>query len=327
MPLTTRIPPSRGLPTARVVDHYAFTVPDLHEAVRFFTKVMGGTLCYEEGPIHDPHSDWMLRKLGVHPRSKAHIALVRLGDNCNLELFEYSAPGQVRTPPAAGDPGAHQLTWWIDDAAAARSHLAGHGITVDDPTPAPGEVRFCTSWGMPCTLRELTPGENPSVLPAPPAQDGLAPLGLAQASYTVADLRQAVAFFRDVLGGELLTTPGPSAALLRCGPTARIDLRQADRPGNPPPANSDIGGHHLAFYVDDVDEAARYLGAVEGVRLMGEPETVTEGPIAGDRWLYFQTPIGMQMEIINLPDGNLPYERLTTARRATPGSRTWNDRP
>jgi len=31
-----------GVPTARSVDHVAFTVPDLDEAIRFFVEVIGG---------------------------------------------------------------------------------------------------------------------------------------------------------------------------------------------------------------------------------------------------------------------------------------------
>ncbi|MCH0566236.1 VOC family protein [Streptomyces sp. MUM 136J] len=176
-------------------------------------------------------------------------------------------------------------------------------------------------------------------------QRSLGLLGVEHVSYTVADLDAAVAFFTDVLGAETVESaagPGtgtdghwpPGAeqsrrALLRTGPTANCELIQSGTGAlrSRPPRNSDIGGHHLAFYVDDVDAAAAYLREQPGVALMGEPETITQGPIAGDRWLYFSTPIGIQMEIISMPDGSLPYERQTTARRATPGDLRWHDRP
>ncbi|MFZ8393354.1 VOC family protein, partial [Staphylococcus aureus] len=38
----------------------------------------------------------------------------------------------------------------------------------------------------------------------------------------------------------------------------------------PPPRNSDICGHHLALYVDDLDAAVAHLHA-HGVDVMGEP--------------------------------------------------------
>jgi hypothetical protein len=54
-----------------------------------------------------------------------------------------------------------------------------------------------------------------------------------------------------------------------------------------------------------------------GVRVLGEPQTIADGPIAGDRWVYFLTPWGMQMELIHLPTG-APYERETQARLYLP---------
>ena len=63
------------------------------------------------------------------------------------------------------------------------------------------------------------------------------------------------------------------------------------------PRNSDWGGHHLAIGVENVDAAVDYLRSVPGVKILGEAQTITEGPIAGDRWVYFLTPWGLQMEI------------------------------
>jgi len=44
------------------------------------------------------------------------------------------------------------------------------------------------------------------------------------------------------------------------------------------PKNSDVGGHHLAFYVDDFDAAVAYLSE-KGVRLLGKPTVRTVGPL------------------------------------------------
>ncbi|TXS42206.1 VOC family protein [Streptomyces sp. uw30] len=170
-------------------------------------------------------------------------------------------------------------------------------------------------------------------------------LGVDSVGYTVADLDAATAFFTHVLGAEVVETSDETSAdhtghwppgaertrrvVLRTGPTANCELSQCGTNAlhRRPPLNSDIGGHHLAFYVDDVDTAAAYLSRQPGVTLMGEPETITAGPIAGDRWLYFGTPIGIQMELIHMPDGSLPYEAQTAARRAAPGHLRWHDRP
>ncbi|MFD4522529.1 nitroreductase/quinone reductase family protein [Streptomyces sp. NPDC058470] len=169
------------LPGARAVHHIAYTVPDLEQAVSFFVDVIGAELAYRLGPVEDAEGDWMTRKLGVHPRASAHIAMLRLGPVGNLELFEYTAPDQ------------------------------DHGR----------------------------------------------------------------------------------------------------------PLNSDWGGHHFALYVDDVDKAVAYLREVPGVTILGEPETITDGPIAGDRWVYFTTPWGLHMELINMPAG-MPFEETTTTRLYLP---------
>jgi glyoxylase I family protein len=69
----------------------------------------------------------------------------------------------------------------------------------------------------------------------------------------------------------------------------------------PQPRNSDIGGHHLALYVDDMDAAVDYLRTA-GVEVMGEPVS-SAGPATGQRWLYFRSPWGMQFELVSFPGG------------------------
>ncbi|MCG8915764.1 VOC family protein [Actinokineospora sp. PR83] len=158
-------------------------------------------------------------------------------------------------------------------------------------------------------------------------------------AYTVPDLDQAVRFFVDVLGarevytidrvageGDWMTRkldvhPRATAriAMLRLGPVTNLELFEYTSPDQRRvlPRNSDWGGHHLAIHVEDVDAAAAHLRTRPGVVVMGEPETITEGPITGDRWVYFRTPWGMQLELINLPPG-APYEQRTAHRLYRP---------
>jgi catechol 2,3-dioxygenase-like lactoylglutathione lyase family enzyme len=161
-------------------------------------------------------------------------------------------------------------------------------------------------------------------------------------AYTVPDLDQAVDFFVDVIGAELAYRLGPvedpdgdwmtrklnvaaeastRIAMLRLGPVMNLELFEYTAPdqNRSLPRNSDWGGHHFAIHVDDVDAAVEYLRAQPGVTILDEPETIEDGPIAGDRWVYFVTPWGMHMELINMPDG-MPYERDTTARLYRPDS-------
>jgi glyoxylase I family protein len=77
------------------------------------------------------------------------------------------------------------------------------------------------------------------------------------------------------------------------------------------PRNSDLGGHHLALYVDDMDAAVAYLRA-RGVRLLAGP-TASRNASAGQRWQYFLSPWGMQFELVSYPDGKA-YEADATVK-------------
>ncbi len=141
---------------------------------------------------------------------------------------------------------------------------------------------------------------------------------------TVPHMEEAIDFFTKVLGCEFIYHGGeiggdpeymrerlgvhPEArceyCFLRCGHGLNLELFEYAAPDQKPepPKNSDIGGHHLAFYVDDIDAAAAYLRD-NGVRVMGEPEYIDKGPSAGASWVYFLAPWGRQLELCCYPDG------------------------
>ena len=94
----------------------------------------------------------------------------------------------------------------------------------------------------------------------------------------------------------------------RLGTGLNIELFQYDAADGqlPHPRNSDIGGHHLALYVDDLDAAVAYLREHD-VEVMGEP-VASAGASEGQRWVYFRAPWGMQFELVSYPGGKA-YER------------------
>ena len=154
---------------------------------------------------------------------------------------------------------------------------------------------------------------------------------------TVADLEEAVEFFVDVLGCERVFADGPigdDAAFMRerlnvhpdaslrycfltCGNGPNLEIFEYDSPDqdSEPPRNSDVGGHHLCFYVDDMDDAVDYLRG-RGVRLLGDVNVIVDGPAAGSRWIYFLAPWGLQLEFVSYPGGKgapgSPARRLWT---------------
>jgi catechol 2,3-dioxygenase-like lactoylglutathione lyase family enzyme len=175
------------IPTVRSVDHVAYTVPNLDEAVNFFVDWLGGELIFKDGPFSDS-GDGMKVRLNVDPRASCRLAMLRLGQTMNLELFEYEAPERVE--------------------------------------------RF--------------------------------------------------------------------------------------------PRNSDVGGTHLALYVDDIDQAFAYLKGVPGVTIQGDAPhgVLASSPVAGQRWFYFLTPFGLQMELTSCPDGRF-YAGLNAHAMASPAA-SWS---
>ncbi|OUS93217.1 VOC family protein [Rhodococcus sp. NCIMB 12038] len=142
---------------------------------------------------------------------------------------------------------------------------------------------------------------------------------------TVPDLDEARRFFVDVLGCEYMYTLGPyldeegnwmhehlnvhpravmnQLHFFRCGGAAVFEVFEYSAPDQDttPPRNSDVGGHHVALYVDDLDKAVEYLRE-NNVTVLGEP-TVSKGPSEGQRWVYFLAPWGMQFELVSYPNG------------------------
>lgn len=148
--------------------------------------------------------------------------------------------------------------------------------------------------------------------------------------FTVPDLAQAVNFFVDVIGCEAFYKLGPFKAdndwmaqhlnvhpraeiptmqLVRCGAGNNLEIFQYTAPDQRTvgPKNSDIGGHHIAFYVDDMNKAVAYLRG-KGVKVLGDPTVMGQGPSAGEAWVYFLAPWGMQLELVSYPNGKA-YEK------------------
>jgi glyoxylase I family protein len=157
---------------------------------------------------------------------------------------------------------------------------------------------------------------------------------------TVPDLDEAHEFFTGVLGCEYMYTLGPfehddswmsehlgvaddtvmrRLHFYRLGGQAIFEVfeYEARDRRTDPPRNSDVGGHHVALYVDDLDAAVARLHA-HGLRVFGEP-TVSRGPSEGQRWIYFVSPWGMQFELVSYPQGKA-FDRPGYVGAAHPGA-------
>jgi catechol 2,3-dioxygenase-like lactoylglutathione lyase family enzyme len=159
-------------------------------------------------------------------------------------------------------------------------------------------------------------------------------VGIDHVGITVPDIGEAVAWFQQVMGAVAPLTFGPISdpqgtlmtdllgvnpraeiqqiTMLRIGRSANIELFQYSAPDQNRTfcRNSDWSGHHIAFYVTDIDAAVAHMESKGAQKFLG-PFSLTSGPGAGQSINYFRTPFGTYIELISYPKG-IAYER--TAR-------------
>lgn len=159
--------------------------------------------------------------------------------------------------------------------------------------------------------------------------------GIEHVGLTVPDLDEAIDFFVNIIGCEPFYDLGPFVSdsdwmethldvhpraevkrlkFLRCKTGPNLELFEYSSPDQRQihPKNSDYGGHHLAFYVDDMGKALSYLRSKE-IKIFGEPTYRDSGPSAGQTWVYFQAPWGMTLELVCYPNGK-GYEESFSGR-------------
>ncbi len=148
--------------------------------------------------------------------------------------------------------------------------------------------------------------------------------GAEHIGFTVPDIEQAHDFFVNVIGAEFIYSLGPwikedawftehlnihprsvlkELRFYRCqfGPNFEVFEYEAPDQNQEQPKNSDVGGHHIAFYVDDMSAAVAHLER-HNIRMLSAP-TASSGASAGQQWLYFLSPWGMQFELVSYPQG------------------------
>ncbi|MFN0114043.1 MAG: VOC family protein [Paracoccaceae bacterium] len=149
--------------------------------------------------------------------------------------------------------------------------------------------------------------------------------GTDHVGFTVPDIEAATRFFTEVIGCTFAYEVGPfradddwmarqlgvhpravirSLRMFRCGNGSNFELFEYELEGMSlvPPKNSDVGGHHLGFYVADIHAAVAYLKS-QGVAVQGDVMTLEGGPTKRLSWVYFLAPWGMQLELVSYPTG------------------------
>ena len=154
-------------------------------------------------------------------------------------------------------------------------------------------------------------------------------VGMDHIGFNVPDLDQAIKFFTDVMGfhkvyeeGKLpLDSAGKKAfnirqsaeitriAMLETGNGSNIELFEynSSERNLKRPMNDDIGWFHMAVYTDNMDKSLAYLKSY-GVHIIGAPIEHKSGPNGGLTGVYFETPWGLQIELVTYP-GGMAYEK------------------
>jgi catechol 2,3-dioxygenase-like lactoylglutathione lyase family enzyme len=145
-----------ALPGLRGHDHTGITVPDIKQALDFFTNVLGCQHAMTFGPFSDDKGTFMQDLLNVNPRAKIEqITMVRCGYGSNIELFQYTSPDQKDATPKNSDIGGYHIAFYVDDIKAAEDYLKANKVRTMmalpvDQGPAAGQsiLYFMAPWGL-----------------------------------------------------------------------------------------------------------------------------------------------------------------------------------
>lgn len=144
--------------------------------------------------------------------------------------------------------------------------------------------------------------------------------GLHHAGITVSDLDRSLAFYRDLLGlevlviaertdetiGQIVGYPGARIRLAMCqvpGDTARIELLHYLDPNGPSTDGETYrpASGHVCFRVDNIDAHFEQLVAAGYQPRSTGPVTIAQGPNTGVRALYVRDPDGYSVELFQPP--------------------------
>jgi len=144
---------------------------------------------------------------------------------------------------------------------------------------------------------------------------------LAHTGFTVRDLDRSLAFYRDVLGMEVVFEQekrGGYLAEIVGYPDAHVRMAHLEFPGgghrvelfeyvHPVPQGEpgeprDVGITHVCLAVDDIGAVFERVVAA-GASSISEPVLVDTGANAGGRGVYVRDPDGIVVELFQPPEG------------------------
>lgn len=145
-------------------------------------------------------------------------------------------------------------------------------------------------------------------------------IGFHHASRSVGDMERSLAFYRDLLGMEVVLDTEMEGEMLErevalkgarlrlvglaSGGETMLELLQYHEPRPREREDGlrpcDVGAHHLALAVEDIQAAYQDLGAA-GVEFTWPPQEVDAGFFAGHRTAYCYDPDRLIVELWQVP--------------------------
>jgi len=149
------------------MDHVGINVPDMEQAINFFTDVLGFSAVTSLGPI--PLDDAWKKNNHMNPKTgPVSFKMVKAGTGANIELFEYQDNKGSSQQPGGDDIGASHMAFYTNDINKSVAYLKSKGVQfLGEPFLMPsgdteGEtwVYFVTPWGSKMELVSYPNGKG-----------------------------------------------------------------------------------------------------------------------------------------------------------------------
>ncbi|AWK07039.1 glyoxalase [Flavobacterium crocinum] len=149
------------------IDHVGINVPDLNQAIPFFSDVLGFTPVTQLGPI-PLDANWKEAN-HINPNTGAvTIKMINAGTGASIEVFSYADNKGSKAHPNSDDIGASHIAFYTSDINESVKYLKSKGVKIlGEPFLTPsgdtaGEswVYFETPWGSKMELVSYPDGKG-----------------------------------------------------------------------------------------------------------------------------------------------------------------------
>lgn len=136
------------------IDHVGINVPDMQQALNFFSDVLGFTPVTNLGPV-PLDAAWKEANHMNKATGPVTIKMIHAGTGANIEVFSYQDNQGDKKQPGGDDIGASHIAFYTSDIKSAVAYLKSKNVQVlGEPFLMPsgdtqGEswVYFLTPWG------------------------------------------------------------------------------------------------------------------------------------------------------------------------------------